>query len=209
MKNKEFFDKLIEKIQPFFREGTSHGFSHTERVFNNALMLSKEEDVDIDVVKASSLLHDIARMKEDCGEIKCHAKEGAEMAEKILKELNFPEDKIKKVVDCIFTHRYSNDAKPSSKEAEILWDSDKLDLLGTIGIGRTFIRGCERKEPMQHSNLKKDISKDDVINRFKNKLLIRGKGYLYSTKAKKIAEERYEYTKKFVELLEKEIKEEQ
>ena len=100
MKN-EFFDELKRKIQPYFKNSGSHAFDHTERVYNLALKIGEKEKADLDIIKASAILHDIARLKEDNNEIKCHADHGAEMAEKILNEMNFPENKIKGVVYAI------------------------------------------------------------------------------------------------------------
>ena len=64
----------------YFKDG-SHGWDHTERVYNLCMHIGKIEAADLDVLKHASLLHDIARQKED--EHKgglCHAELGAKMA---------------------------------------------------------------------------------------------------------------------------------
>lgn len=76
-----FFQELAKSIGHYFQEKSSHGFDHTLRVYKNALMIAKEEAADPDVVRASALFHDVARHKQDIGEAKCHADEGAKMAE--------------------------------------------------------------------------------------------------------------------------------
>ncbi|MEA3272193.1 MAG: HDIG domain-containing protein, partial [Patescibacteria group bacterium] len=82
---------------------SAHNVDHIERVYNLCLLLAKDEDVDLDVLKAAALLHDIARVKEDedsSGNTD-HAVLGSEMAVPILQELDFPEEKIKHIQDCI------------------------------------------------------------------------------------------------------------
>lgn len=81
MDNK-YFEKLKEKVQIYFEKGGSHAFDHTQRVYNLALHLAKSEKVDLDIIKAATLLHDIARLKQDNKECGCHAEEGGKMAEK-------------------------------------------------------------------------------------------------------------------------------
>lgn len=134
--DEEFYIKLKERILPYF-EGTNpaHDFMHTERVMTMALKIAKLEDADLEIVKISALLHDIARKQQDesCGKI-CHAQRGAELAKEILKEFNYPEDKMEKICHCIESHRARNNNIPKTKEAMVLFDADKIDGLGAIGV---------------------------------------------------------------------------
>ena len=85
---KEIVEKEMQDVGP------SHDFSHVMRVYNLCLLIAKyEENADLEVLKLAALLHDIARSKEDLddtGKID-HAVLSAEMAEKILKDLDYPE----------------------------------------------------------------------------------------------------------------------
>jgi len=198
----KFFEELKEKIQIYFGEKSSHGFDHTQRVYNLALKISKGEKVDLDVVKASSLLHDVARCKEDNREIECHAEEGAKIAENILREMNFPDDKIKKVCFAIRIHRYSKGLNAETKEGKILQDADRLDALGAICIARVFSYGGKKGRPIYNPKIKynsqyKSDSKTS-INHFYEKIL-KIKPETFKTKeAKKIAKERYKFIEDFV-----------
>jgi len=60
------------------------------------------------------------------------------MAIPLLQKIGFSEDKIQKVQECIASHRYRGEQEPKSIEAKILFDADKLDSLGAIGIARAF-----------------------------------------------------------------------
>ena len=137
-------EEKIKKIKEIVEKELScsaHNMDHVIRVYNRCLVIAENEDVDLEVVRVAALLHDIARIKEDddsTGETN-HAVLGAEMSESILRELGFPEEKIKHIQDCILSHRYRTGDKPKTKEAEILFDADKLDVLGAVGIARAFV----------------------------------------------------------------------
>lgn len=207
MDNK-FFSNLKEDIQIYFIKGTSHEFSHTERVYSNALKLAEEENIDLDILKAAVLLHDIARQKEDNGEVECHAEAGAKMAEEILNKTDFPKEKIPKVIHAIGIHRHSKNLKADTKEAEILQDADRLDALGAITIGRMFATGGEVKRSMylpgkEIGPNKKGYS-DTTIEGFYNKIFKITPDTFKTKKAQEIAKERYDYVVNFVERFKKE-----
>jgi uncharacterized protein len=89
----------------------------------------------------SALLHDIARADEieAKGKGKCHAKKGAEKAAKILRKIGFDDEIfIGKVCECVGKHRYRGNKIPTTIEEKIVYDADKLDSIGAIGIGRAF-----------------------------------------------------------------------
>jgi uncharacterized protein len=79
MMSDSVFEEIKERSQEFFKH-SHHDKSHVERVYNLAVRIAKEENADLDVVKAAVLLHDIARAMEDEGKIADHASEGAKMA---------------------------------------------------------------------------------------------------------------------------------
>lgn len=88
-----------------------------------------------------ALLHDIARVKEikdKTGEID-HAELGSEMAGSILKDLGYKEDIIENIKHCILTHRFRSGNFPKTIEAKKLFDADKLDAIGAIGLSRSYM----------------------------------------------------------------------
>jgi uncharacterized protein len=60
-----------------------------------------------------------------------------EKAEKILRDLGYPEDKRPRVMEAIAEHSSEDDSSPSSLDAKLLFDADKLDGLGAVGISKT------------------------------------------------------------------------
>lgn len=197
-----FFEKLKEQAESFCEEGGSHEFSHTERVYNLALKIAKEENADVDVIKAAALLHDIARSKEDNKECKCHAEEGAKMAEKILKELNFPEEKISKVVYAIKIHRHSTNITPETKEAAIIQDADRLDALGAITIARMFSSGGKVGIPLFNPQQKNTVNtykgQKSTIDGFHKKILKITPDTFKTKRAQEIAIGRYKFVEDFL-----------
>jgi uncharacterized protein len=211
MIKESFFKELREKIQSNFEEGGSHAFDHTERVYNLALKIGKKEKADLDVLKAAALLHDVARLKEDNGEVKCHAEHGAEIAEKILKEMNFPEDKIKNVVHSIKVHRHSKGLPAETKEAKILQDADRLDALGAITVARMFSTGGKMNIPLYKPEIPfgkvyEGYKSDSTIHSFYAKILKITPKTFNTSFAQKLAKGRYKFVKKFLNQFFKEWK---
>jgi uncharacterized protein len=192
---------------------SSHGIDHTIRVYNMCILLAnKYLDVNIDVLKTSALLHDIAREIEDnddSGMID-HAIYGGDMSKNILKGMGYNENDIKKIVHCIETHRFKSNRKPNSIEAKILFDADKLDVIGAIGIARSFMFagkygqkmfsnvdiGHYKKNNLEKNGRIKDITICTPNIEFKTKVL-NIPNRLFTDEAKKIACERIEYTRQF------------
>lgn len=198
-----FFETLKEKARPYFTDGSGHGFDHTERVYKNALKISQGEELDLDVVKASALLHDICRGDENSKKIECHAEGGAKLSSEILKELGFPEDKVEKVAYAIKVHRHSKGINPDTIEAKILQDADRLDALGAISVARIFEYGGKTGKPTHRpDNLKiPKPSKEEECSlyQFYKKILKITPDKFHTKKAQEIAKSRYEFVKQFVE----------
>ena len=61
------------------------------------------------------------------------------MAERFLLGIGWEEKRAKHVRDCIRTHRWRSGDPPESMEAKILFDADKLEAAGALGIARTLM----------------------------------------------------------------------
>ncbi len=194
--------RLRDEIKDEF--SGSHGFDHTERVYNLALHIAQSEKIDLEVLQAAALLHDISRKEEHEGKVECHADAGAEKAAKILAEIGFPSDKIPKVQYCIRVHRYSKGIMPETVEAKILQDADRLDALGAIGIARVFSRGGEKRIPLFAPDIKpnKEYAPDtkaaSSINHFYEKLLNIKPESFHTHTGQIMAKERYEFLELFL-----------
>lgn len=211
--NEQFYENLKERIQPYF-EGINpcHDFTHTERVYNLALQLAElEDDVDLDIIKISALLHDIARKEQDESKGKiCHAKRGAEIAEEILKEFEIEKEIIKQIAHCIKTHRFRKGNIPESKEAMILYDADKLDSIGGIGILRASSFAGFNEAVVHNPDV--EVNKENCYTKensayheylFKLKKI---KDKMLTQSGKKLAEGRHKFMEDFFDRVNKEVR---
>lgn len=159
-------------------------------------------------MKASVLLHDIGRKKEDEGLIENHAEWGAEKAEEILESLGYQEDFIEEVQHCVRSHRYSKDPEPETLEAKVLSDADNLDALGATGIARTFTYGGEHGRVIADPELPgEEDGEPGGSNSFNHlqKKIMNLNSRMYTDSGLEVAEKRHSYVKDFVEQFESEI----
>ena len=144
--------KRIENYMLSCMEDSAHDKEHIYRVLYNALEIAKEEKtVDYDVLITACLLHDIGRKEQFENPALCHAAVGGDKAYRFLMKNGFEEAFSTKVKSCIQTHRFRKSMQPESTEAKILFDADKLDVTGALGIARTLMYKGNVAEPIYHA----------------------------------------------------------
>ncbi|MGD0783357.1 MAG: HD domain-containing protein, partial [Candidatus Aminicenantales bacterium] len=134
------------------------------------LRIGRREKADLFVLTLAALLHDIGRADEDRSNgRRCHALAGAGRARKILANHGLPEDLTGRVVHCIAAHRYRKAVRPETLEARVLFDADKLDSIGAVGIGRAFLFAGEVGARLHDKDIDvektKPYTKDDTAYR--------------------------------------------
>jgi len=125
----------IEEARGFYTDDDPvHGFSHILRVYRLCERIGRQENADLTIVRAAALLHDVegdVDVRED------HHLAAARFAEKTLLKEGWSEEAIKAVVHCIRAHRFRDDSeKPQTVEAQVLFDADKIDAIGAVGVAR-------------------------------------------------------------------------
>lgn len=133
--------KEIEKEAKKFFIGIHgcHDWSHVERVRKLALKIGRVERADLRIVEVAALLHDIGRREEDLSKgLVCHAERSVEKSRKLLAKYKFTKKDTDNILHSILSHRFRNNHEPQTIEAKVLFDADKLDSIGAIGIGRIF-----------------------------------------------------------------------
>ncbi|MEN8252409.1 MAG: HD domain-containing protein [Patescibacteria group bacterium] len=214
-------DRIEQEAKTYF-EGASgcHDWSHIERVRKLAFMIGEKENADLEIIEIAALLHDIGRKaemdskaKEKCGKKICHAREGAKESRKILSNYNIDAERIDNIAHCIETHRFRNEAVPETIEAKVLFDADKLDSIGAVGVARDFLFAgyfgtalyTGNEEKLLESGENFDYTKDDTAIMEYHKKLKYVKDKLQTHTGKKIGEERHDFMVSFFERFWKEV----
>ena len=203
-------EAVRQESRAFFRNARgSHDWDHTERVFRLCLRIGRKERADLDILRLAALLHDIGREEEDRSYGRtCHAKKGAVLARKILSNNGIDEERTSKIVRCIETHRYRGRLVPDSLEGKILFDADKLDSIGAVGIGRAFLFagevGARLHDPGIEVQRTKPYTKEDTAYREFLVKLSNIKDRMFTAEGKQIALERHKFMTGFFDRLNKE-----
>jgi uncharacterized protein len=202
---------IEKKAKEFFSSSKgSHDWEHTQRVYNLCLHIGKKENADLKILKIAALLHDIGRECEDnCKGKICHAKKGASLAKELLLELKMDKTEIDKVVHCIETHRFRGSKLPVTKEAKVLFDADKLDSIGAVGIGRAFLFAGEIGATLHDKNINvektESYSREDTAYREYLVKLRKIKDRMQTKEGNRMAKERHEFMKEFFDRMNKEV----
>ncbi len=132
---------LTEIVKQIFLSAQgSHDWEHTRRVADLARTIGTAEGADMTVTVTAALLHDIGRCNPDDGDPDaCHAATGAAMARIILRPFAFTDRQQKNIIHCIAAHRYRSAPQPGTLEARVVFDADKLDAIGAIGVARAYL----------------------------------------------------------------------
>ena len=183
-----------------------HDWFHIERVYKNAILISKTEKVDSFIVSLGALLHDIADSKFYNGDEAI----GPKKARDFLNHEKVPEDVIAHVIKIIENISFKGGNKKQqffSNELAVVQDADRLDALGAIGIARCFNYGGYKNRKLYDPEIKPNLnmspevykaSDSPTINHFYEKLLLL-KDKMNTKTGKKIAQKRHEYMKGFLE----------
>ena len=188
----------------------AHDFHHIMRVYKNAKLIGIREGADMDILLPAVLLHDLIVYPKGSAKRSKSADDSADMAEKILRDYGYSQERIDKICYCIRMHSYSKKLTPSTLEGKILQDADRLDALGAIGIARTFsVGGSENRmfynpgDPFFKSRRESD-DKQWTLDHFQAKLL-KLKDLMHTQAAKNLAQERTNFMDLFIKQLQKEI----
>ncbi len=201
---------IIDKTILFVKEKLKnaeggHDWFHIERVYKNSLLIAREEDCDIMVVKLGALLHDIADSKFNDGDESV----GPKTARTFLESENVSKEIIVHVINIIENISFKGGnfkKKFNSKELEIVQDADRLDAIGAIGIARCFNYGGFKNRALYNPAISPNLSmsKEEyknseapTLNHFYEKLLLL-KDKMNTTSGKKIAEARHQYMQNFL-----------
>lgn len=126
-----------------------HGFDHVLRVLVLAERIGRREGADLEILRAAVLLHDTCRDAPGGLAGGNHQEASAEFARDVLARDQWPPERIERVLHCIRTHRFrSSSAPPQTREAKVLFDADKLDAIGAVGVARAVAFAALAHQPI-------------------------------------------------------------
>jgi uncharacterized protein len=182
----------------------SHDWDHTERVYRLCMHIGQVEDADLQVLAVAAHLHDVGRSDEDESKGKiCHAEKGAQIAKTLLVNYPLSDEKKQNIVHCIRSHRFRGNTPPETLEARTLFDADKLDSIGAIGIGRAFLFagevGAKLHNPEADLYTTRAYTEEDTGYREFRLKLSKIRDRMLTSEGKRLAQERHAFMESFFE----------
>ncbi|WP_052350307.1 HD domain-containing protein [Paenibacillus gorillae] len=216
-----WFEPVMEKVWLKMNDdSTGHDFLHAVRVMELAADLAAELQADKEIAMTAGLLHDYYR-KEEKQTGRLHY--GHEAIDELRREFEsllepfLDEVRFERVLQAISRHEEypftgGDDRAPLSIDEQILQDADRIDAIGAIGIGRTFMfggaHGLSLADDEEWSGGVFDPDQKpsgSVYRHFYEKLLNLSDG-MHTVPGQRMAAERHQFLVHFVRQLEHELK---
>ena len=207
LQNRNIISLTVQFVQQTLQGAESgHDWWHIQRVWNNAILISKTEQADTFIIELAALLHDIADSKFHDG----NEEIGPQRAGEFLKSIGLEEKIIIHIQQIIRNMSFKaslGQVDFHSKEMEVVQDADRLDAIGAIGIARAFTYGGYKNRELYNPEIppaltmsKEDYKKSDAptINHFYEKLLLL-KDKMNTDTGLRIAEERHRFMLTYLE----------
>jgi uncharacterized protein len=202
----------VEQARQYYTNADPvHDFNHILRVLRLAERIGAAEGADLEILRAAALLHDAAGAAGGSAGRSTHQAASAEVAQAVLAAEGWPPARIEAVLHCIRAHRFRGSEAPATLEAKILFDCDKLDVLGAVGVARTVAYAALAGEPLtgepserfKTSGEKEPGEPHTPLHEFLFKLRhIRDR--LHTTSARALAADRHRYLAEYFERLARE-----
>ncbi|MBW1744545.1 MAG: HD domain-containing protein [Deltaproteobacteria bacterium] len=184
----------------------SHDWDHTRRVYNLCVHIGEAEGADLEVLEIAAYLHDVGRSYEDTSKgAVCHGEKGAEIATKVLAGYPVSDEQKANIIHCVRSHRFRGDCQPETLEAKVLFDADKLDAIGAVGIARTFLFAGEVGAKLHNPHVEPEdtepYSEEDTGYREYTLKLSRIKDRMLTNEGRRLAAERHAFMEGFFDRL--------
>lgn len=189
-----------------------HGFAHVLRVLVLAEKLAELEGADSRIVRTAALLHDMSRLEDQGLALSADEEtDHAILAAREARRLLAGEDPVfvEGVAHAIEAHRFRNGIEPQTIEAKVLFDADKLDAIGAVGIARAFAYGGVLGQPLwgrvpENYQPGEGDEQHTAHHEFHVKLK-HIKDRLYTVSGRRLAEERHRFMEAFFERMAAEV----
>ena len=128
-------------VREHMQQDSAHDMAHLQRVVTNAQRLARAEQADITVVTLAAWLHDLVNYPKDHPKRAQSARDSAQAAREYLAQWGADRALINAVSHAIEAHSYSGGMTPTTIEACVVQDADRLDALGALGVARCCLVG--------------------------------------------------------------------
>jgi uncharacterized protein len=196
-------NRIIKIAKTYFDSARgSHDWEHTLRVCRLCERIGRAEGADMDVLISAAYLHDIGRRYQDASNgALCHAEKGAQLAEPLLNGLPLSDIQKQNIVHCIKSHRFRGLNAPRTPEARVLFDADKLDAIGAVGVARAYLFagevGARLHNPDADIENTRPYSADDTGFREYKVKLCKIKERILTHEGRKLADARHRFMEAF------------
>jgi len=194
-----------------------HGFDHIQRVLQMAENLASTEAADKEIVRAAALLHDAQadlQQAKDDQHRQNHHLNSLDFAAQVLRAEDWDEDRITAVQHCIRAHRFRDASiQPQTIEAQVLFDADKLDAIGAVGVARAIAYAASHGQPFFSTPSEQFLQTGEkepgephtAYHEFVYKLR-KLQDRLFTSSARSIAEARHRFMEDYFQRLQDEIR---
>jgi uncharacterized protein len=197
-----------------------HGFDHIVRVYDLSQRIARLEGADLRIVSTAALLHDVGgeqtiterpTLKAGLSHSRfTHHMAATEFAGEVLLAEGWNGDDIQAVQHCIRAHRFRDlSEQPGTLEAQVLFDADKLDAIGAIGVARAIAYAARAGipaycQPSQTFLATGKLEAGELHSAYHEYLfkLAKISSRLYTTVGKALAEKRHQEMAAFFDQLE-------
>lgn len=164
----------------------SHDVSHLHRVWTNVCAIRDIEGGDHQILLAATLLHDCVSVEKNSPFRSSASRLAAAKATELLSEMGWDEERTQVVAHAVESHSYSANIAPTTLEAKILQDADRLDALGMVGVARLFYvsgrMGSHLYDPTDPQARQRDLDdKRFAVDHFKTKIFTLAQGFQTAT----------------------------
>jgi len=185
-----FAGHLVREIELSPQRSAAHLPDHSKRVWARAKALCEEVGAGPQTMVAACYLHDLGRHHG----LAVHGLKSAELAAPILEAEGFPKDKAEEALDAIAKHDYQTPAADrESPAAKLLFDCDKMDAFGAIGVKRYVLYFWCANNPLPPI---RDVIDDNLMLKWKS---------LHYKRSREMAKDDFDYIVGFFERLGREL----
>ncbi|WP_435236367.1 HD domain-containing protein [Psychromonas sp. PT13] len=133
---KQFENQFFSYVKSVMNHDQAHNINHILRVVKTAKALCHDENGKLEVVLPAAYLHDCFSFPKNHPSRSQSSSIAAEKATQFLHSISYPNEYFIEINHAIVAHSFSANIPPTTLEAQIVQDADRLDALGAIGIAR-------------------------------------------------------------------------